>query len=294
MRCVCWFNPLVHVAALAMRNDQELACDAAVAAQYPKARRIYAAAMLKTQLTQMSLPIGCLWPASDADPLKLRITMLKRELPGTRRIAAGSLLAALACLTTGCTVWAAQPPREVEIEIASASSAQAASDAQLMRAVLRGDLRRAQAAILAGADVNVRSSRGMSALVIAARADDIRILNLLLDHGADVNLISQREGNALVAAARRGHVRSVAALVEHDAQVNVIAPAYGTPLVASVRTGHLDVVRYLVEHGADVNLASPPPAPWDRWGTMRTPLSVALDGDHTSTADYLRSMGAAM
>ncbi|MDB5452800.1 MAG: peptidase BlaR1, partial [Caulobacteraceae bacterium] len=47
-QCGFWFNPLVHLAARAIRVDQELACDAAVIAQYPEARRRYAEAMLKT------------------------------------------------------------------------------------------------------------------------------------------------------------------------------------------------------------------------------------------------------
>lgn len=288
MQCLCWFNPLAHAAVFAMRIDQELACDATVDGWYPGARRAYAAAMLKTQLAPMSLPVGCAWSPRGAHPLKLRIAMLKRDLPGARRAAAGSLLAVLVCVTAGCMSWVAQPPREVK------STVGAISDGQLLRAVLYGDVRRAEAAIRAGADVNVRSRRGMTALTIAARAEDMRILNLLLDHGADVHLTSPGEGNALVAAGRRGHVRAVTALVEHGAAVNEIAPEYGTPLVASVRTGQFDVVRYLVEHGADVNLASPLPAPWDRWAVMRTPLEVAVGGDHTSTAAYLRSMGAAM
>jgi hypothetical protein len=288
MQCVCWFNPLAHAAVFAMRIDQELACDATVAEWYPRARRAYAAAMLKAQLAPMRLPLGCAWSPRGTHPLKLRIAMLKRSLPGTRRAATGSRVVALVCVTAGCMSWAAQPPRAVK------SDALAISDAHLLRAALAGDVRRAEAAIRAGADVNVRSRRGLTALTIAARSEDMRMLNLLLDHGADVHLTSPGEGNALVAAGRRGHVHAVTALVEHAASVNEIVPEYGTPLVAAVRTGHFDVVKYLVEHGADVNLSSPLPAPWDRWAVTRTPLEVAVDGNHTSTAAYLRSMGAAM
>jgi beta-lactamase regulating signal transducer with metallopeptidase domain len=292
--CVLWFNPLVHWAVRAMRIDQELACDAVVADRYPRARRVYAEAMLKAQIGLMSLPVGCAWSARGTHPLRLRIEMLTRDPPGARRVAAGSLLAALICSLAGCAVWTSQPPQSVSVDERGITSPLRASDAELLRAARKGNFRRAKSAIAAGADVNVRSKRGMTALVIAARAEDMRILNLLLDHGADVNLTSRGEGNALVAAARRGHVRAVTALVEHGAAVNAIVPGYGTPLAASVRTGHYYVVKYLVEHGADVNLASPPPAPWDRWGVVRTPLEVAVNGHHTSTAAYLRSMGAEM
>ena len=40
-RCLYWFNPLMSYAALRFRRDQELACDEAVVAQYPQARRAY-------------------------------------------------------------------------------------------------------------------------------------------------------------------------------------------------------------------------------------------------------------
>ena len=62
IQCSAWFNPLVHIAARAIRMDQELACDAAVIAQFPDARRRYAEAMLKTQITTTPLPFGCYWP----------------------------------------------------------------------------------------------------------------------------------------------------------------------------------------------------------------------------------------
>jgi ankyrin repeat protein len=134
----------------------------------------------------------------------------------------------------------------------------------------------------------------LTALVIAARADDLRCLDLLLTHGADPNLVSPGEGNALAAAARRGHLRSVAALVDAGAHVDGIVPDMGTPLAVAVRTGHLKVVEYLVDQGADVNAPSPPQAPWDRWGVQRTPLDWAENGDHRTIADYLKSRGAVM
>jgi beta-lactamase regulating signal transducer with metallopeptidase domain len=288
IRSVCWFNPLAHVATSVMRTDQELACDATVTQRYPRARRAYAEAMLKAQLVPMNLPIGCAWSARGAHPLRLRIAMLKRGLPAARRAAAGSLMAALISVTTGCAAWMTQPPREIVTKVDSIA------DTQLLRAALSGNARRAESAIRAGADVNMRSKNGLTVLTVAARAEDMRMLNLLLDHGADVHLRSPREGNALIAAGRRGHLHAVAALIEHGATVNEVVPEYGTPLVASVRTGHFEVVKYLVEHGADVNLASPLQAPWDRWGVTRTPLEVAIGGDHTPTINYLRSVGATM
>lgn len=291
-QCLNWFNPLLHVAAHKFRIDQELACDAAVIARFPSERRRYAEAMLKTQLAPARLPLGCYWPARGEHPLKQRILMLKRDLPSEFRAAWGTLAALVLAASAGAAAWSAQPPREVEAT--AISYARSETDDQLLQAVWRGDSRRAEAALAAGADPNTRASDGMAVLVIAARADDLPNLNLLLRHGADPNLTSPGEGNALAAAARRGQIRSVVALVDHGARIDDMAPGIGTPLAASVRTGRLDVVKYLVEQGADVNLPSPPQAPWDRWAIQRKPLDWALNGDHDSIASYLRSRGATM
>ena len=48
-----------------LRVDQEMSCDAAVIERRPKARRAYAETLLKTQLTERSLPVGCYWPVGE-------------------------------------------------------------------------------------------------------------------------------------------------------------------------------------------------------------------------------------
>ena len=107
LRCLQWFNPLVHFAASRFRFDQELACDARVMTRFPRARRSYAGAMLKTQLADFRLPVGCHWQSSH--PLKERIAMLKRPLPGrTRSVLGFSVAVALISAVTYST-WAAQP-----------------------------------------------------------------------------------------------------------------------------------------------------------------------------------------
>jgi len=107
LRCLYWFNPLVHVAAGRFRHDQELACDAAVLRRFPDARRSYGDALLKTQLADQPLPLGCHWFGSH--PLKERIAMLKHPLPNRPRWFAGFVVVAVLCLATGWTAWAAQP-----------------------------------------------------------------------------------------------------------------------------------------------------------------------------------------
>jgi beta-lactamase regulating signal transducer with metallopeptidase domain len=106
IQCLQWFNPLVRIAARCFRLDQELACDANVILRFPNARRSYADAMLKTQLIDSGLPIGCYWQSSH--PIKERIAMFKKPMPSRSRKVLGSSLLLAFALTTSCIVWAAQ------------------------------------------------------------------------------------------------------------------------------------------------------------------------------------------
>ncbi|HEY7871115.1 MAG TPA: TonB family protein [Rudaea sp.] len=121
LRCLYWFNPLLHFAASRFRFDQELACDATVIARFPEARRPYADAMLKTQLADLGLPAGCHWQSSH--PLKERIAMLKNPLPGRARTALGLGLVAALVMGGSYATWAAQPAQP-PVTDANASAAQ--------------------------------------------------------------------------------------------------------------------------------------------------------------------------
>lgn len=114
LRSLNWFNPLLHYAAARFRFDQELACDAAVIALFPEARRPYADAMLKVQLAgqprqELRLPVGCRWPSDRT--LKERILMLKHPRPARATRYAGLSLVAAVSLAFAWTAWASQSPR---------------------------------------------------------------------------------------------------------------------------------------------------------------------------------------
>ncbi|MES2037800.1 MAG: M56 family metallopeptidase [Pseudomonadota bacterium] len=107
LQCLFWFNPFVHVAARCFRLDQELACDASVIAQEPQARRTYAEAMLKTQLSITPSALACHWPSRH--PLKERIMQLQKNSPGKlKRISAYVVLSCL-CGVSAYSAWAATP-----------------------------------------------------------------------------------------------------------------------------------------------------------------------------------------
>lgn len=107
LRCLYWFNPLVHLAVARFRHDQELACDQQVLRRHPDARRAYGEAMLKTQLAGGLLPFGCHW--GQAHPLRERIEMLKQPMHTPRRRMLGAAIAIVLSLATAYAAWAAQP-----------------------------------------------------------------------------------------------------------------------------------------------------------------------------------------
>ena len=107
LRCLFWFDPLVHLAAARLRVDQELACDAAVLRRHPSAGRAYATALLNSQLAAPGLPVGCGWQSGH--PLKWRITMLRQPVTGFARLLAGAGLALGASSVAAVTAWASQP-----------------------------------------------------------------------------------------------------------------------------------------------------------------------------------------
>ena len=94
-QCLFWFNPLVHLGALHLRQDQELACDALVMQRHPQQRRTYAQALLKSHAGAFDLRPGirCHWKTHH--PTKERLMHLQHTPPGTLRRFAGRCLLAL-------------------------------------------------------------------------------------------------------------------------------------------------------------------------------------------------------
>jgi beta-lactamase regulating signal transducer with metallopeptidase domain len=106
---ICWFNPLAHVALAALRADQELACDASVMQRMPKARRAYAAALLRAEPLAHGLVFGSAWLAT-AHPLAARLAALARRAPDQMRHDLGVGAVAGLAIASFAAAWAAQPP----------------------------------------------------------------------------------------------------------------------------------------------------------------------------------------
>src|SRR5262245_8183295 len=92
-------------------------------------------------------------------------------------------------------------------------------------------------------------------LLAAARKSDAPAVNALLAKGADVNAKSSYGVTALSFAADRGSLEIVKSLLEHGADVNATDTFYHETILARAASkGHAEVVKLLLEkgaHGAD-------------------------------------------
>jgi ankyrin repeat protein len=100
------------------------------------------------------------------------------------------------------------------------------------------------------------------ALVDAASAGDLAMVERLIGEGVDVNAVDQRTNstlgiktgdNALREAAGHGHVPVVRALVAAGADLDQPDHYGWTPLLSAIQEGHADVVEELLRSGANPN-----------------------------------------
>lgn len=102
-------------------------------------------------------------------------------------------------------------------------------------------------------DINALNKNRASAMVLAAKAGFLRIVETLLEKGADVNAQGGYFGNALQAAASRGQEDVVELLLHAGANVNAHCGKYGDALQAAAREGHEKLVELLLYAGANVH-----------------------------------------
>jgi bla regulator protein blaR1 len=97
IRCLLWFNPLIHLATEPFRFDQELACDASTLRASGGSRKAYASALLKTLVVDTAAaPLSSAWHAHD--PLKQRVLSLRTPRPTRAQQLLGlAVIGALVC-----------------------------------------------------------------------------------------------------------------------------------------------------------------------------------------------------
>ena len=83
---------------------------------------------------------------------------------------------------------------------------------------------------------------------------NLETVKILLEQGADVDLQSNDGNTALIYASRDGNLETVKFLLEQGADINLQSNDGWTALIMALRFGNLGIMKFLLEQGANVNL----------------------------------------
>ncbi len=152
----------------------------------------------------------------------------------------------------------------------------------LHRAAYFGRTATVRVLLAGGAEVDARDLGGKTPLAFACGSGHEPIVDLLLEAGADPGA-----GNdvitTLMTAAAGGHIGIMETLLDLGVAIDASSPKGGdTPLSNAAWGGHPEAVALLLDRGAPVN-------PRDALG--RTPLQVAIERGHIACARLLRAAG---
>ena len=92
---------------------------------------------------------------------------------------------------------------------------------------------------------------GWNPLIYVAYGGYTDIVRLLVIHGADVNLVSENGTSALMMATREGHFATVLLLLEFRANVDQKNDSGATALGWALDTGNSDIAELLIKAGAN-------------------------------------------
>ena len=118
---------------------------------------------------------------------------------------------------------------------------------------------------------------------IAAKNNNIEIVELLLGVGINVNNVDDLGYTALIWASQRGQAEIVRILIEHGANVNAVGHNGVSALILASQYGRTETVRILLENGANINIR-------DKAGTNA--LMRASANRRAEVIELLKSYGA--
>lgn len=111
----------------------------------------------------------------------------------------------------------------------------------------QGDYDAVQAELAAGVSPDAKSPIGMTALMAAARNNNLKIVKLLLDAGANVNAQDSHGWTALMAAAYKGNTEAVRMLIEAGAIIDMRSNEGKTAVDMSVDRKDRETLTYFYD-----------------------------------------------
>jgi len=134
-----------------------------------------------------------------------------------------------------------------------------------------------------GADINLQTPSGQSALQMSASFGNLKIIKLLIDNGADLNARDESLGTVLHKAINFHQQEVARLLIESGAKLNQKFSYGNTEIHLAALSGSADLIRPLVGHGAAIDAVNE---------YNHTALYYAAKHGFRATADSLIAMGA--
>lgn len=135
-----------------------------------------------------------------------------------------------------------------------------------------------------GADVNMRDSSGSTAMIFAAWNKNSEIIQVLVENGAKLDTVDDNGLCALHYAAVSGSVECVRVLLTAGANQDLLTEYTGcSPLFLASDRGHTEIVRLLLGNGANPEIKTT---------EHETPLCAAIAGYHVEVVSILLENGA--
>jgi hypothetical protein len=136
-----------------------------------------------------------------------------------------------------------------------------------------------RALLAAGADLSIQTNIGNTALMVAAYNNNTEAIGALLAASADVSTQNNFGDMALMVAANRGNAFAISALLAAGADVNAQNNDGETALIVAAIHDNIHAIQALLAGGADINAKN---------NTGDTALSIAERYGYTEIADLLR------
>lgn len=153
----------------------------------------------------------------------------------------------------------------------------------LITAIEQGRIEQVKALVAKGLDVNARTAKGSTALMVAARANRQAIAQFLLDKGAEVNAKNGTNDTALIHAAAKGSVPVARVLLRAKADPNIANIDGGDALIYSILKKDPAMVDLLLDNGAALDR---------RYDEGKTALIMAIEQGQPAIAKTLIAKGA--
>ncbi|MEW6347427.1 MAG: ankyrin repeat domain-containing protein [Thermodesulfobacteriota bacterium] len=182
----------------------------------------------------------------------------------------------------------------------------------LLEAAAKGDAAKVKELLDKGADVNATHEKtGATALILASLKGHAAVVKLLLERNADVDIRSARGVSAMMAASldakndeiqkmliaggagttiliettQSGDVEGVRQLLAEGININSAEKSNGyTALFVASMHGHVELVKFLLEKGANANARSA--------GGVTPLMAASLDPENVDVAELLIAKGA--